>query len=67
MFLSLTIIQKRSCDLTAFTSFCGQNNTLENIVIGINICVLEQSHRMGRDVEQSQDSLCLSPAQLIRV
>lgn len=49
------------------TACCRQTDTLETIVTGINICVLDQSHIMGGDAEQSLDSLCLCPAQLIRV
>lgn len=43
------------------------NYTLETRATIFNKCVLDQSHIMGRNVEQSLDSLCLCPTWLIRV
>lgn len=43
------------------------NDTLETRAAIFNKCVLDQSQIMGRNVEQSLDSLCLCPTWLIRV
>lgn len=43
------------------------NDTHETRAATFNKCVLDQSHIMGRNVEQSLDSLCLCPTWLIRV
>lgn len=47
-------------------SLLVRNYSLESKATGFNKCVLDQSHIMGRNVEQSLDSLCLRPASLIR-
>lgn len=47
-------------------SLVGSNDTLETRATGFNKCVLDQSHIMGRNVEQSLDSLCLGPTSLIK-
>lgn len=56
----------RAC-YSGLYSLVVRNYSLESRATGFNKCVLDQSHIMGRNVEQSLDSLCLRPASLIRV